>query len=151
MTGFLPTLYVEHGIDLKVAGALVSMVVLANLGGTFGAGMLLQGGWKPKTLLSTGFIAMLCSSLLAVLFSLIGGMIPTTIFAITLRYAPRANAAAASVGLVLQVSACAQFFVPPLSAALVSTTQQWAHIATVTACLSILGILMTLLLFKRYA
>ena len=167
VTGFLPTLYVEHGIDLKVAGALVSMVVLANLGGTFGAGMLLQGGWKPKTLLSTGFIAMLCSSLLAfaasswllfelqlvsaVLFSLIGGMIPTTIFAITLRYAPRANAAAASVGLVLQVSACAQFFVPPLSAALVSTTQQWAHIATVTACLSILGILMTLLLFKRYA
>lgn len=164
VTGFLPTLYVEHGIDLKVAGALVSMVVLANLGGTFGAGMLLQGGWKPKTLLSTGFIAMLCSSLLtfaasswlsfelqfvsAVLFSLIGGMIPTTIFAITLRYAPRANAAAASVGLVLQVSACAQFFVPPLSAALVSTTQQWAHIATVTACLSILGILMTLLLFK---
>ncbi|WP_244782776.1 MFS transporter [Acinetobacter sp. F-1] len=167
VTGFLPTLYVEHGIDLKVAGALVSMVVLANLGGTFGAGMLLQGGWKPKTLLSTGFIAMLCSSLLtfaasswlsfelqfvsAVLFSLIGGMIPTTIFAITLRYAPRANAAATSVGLVLQVSACAQFFVPPLSAALVSTTQQWAHIATVTACLSILGILMTLLLFKRYA
>jgi len=167
VTGFLPTLYVEHGIDLKVAGALVSMVVLANLGGTFGAGMLLQGGWKPKTLLSTGFIAMLCSSLLAfaasswllfelqlvsaVLFSLIGGMIPTTIFAITLRYAPRANAAAASVGLVLQVSACAQFFVPPLSAALVSTTQQWAHIATVTACLSISGILMTLLLFKRYA
>lgn len=167
VTGFLPTLYVEHGIDLKVAGALVSMVVLANLGGTFGAGMLLQGGWKPKTLLSTGFIAMLCSSLLtfaasswlsfelqfvsAVLFSLIGGMIPTTIFAITLRYTPRANAAAASVGLVLQVSACAQFFVPPLSAALVSTTQQWAHIATVTACLSILGILMTLLLFKRYA
>lgn len=167
VTGFLPTLYVEHGIDLKVAGALVSMVVLANLGGTFGAGMLLQGGWKPKTLLSTGFIAMLCSSLLtfaasswlsfelqfvsAVLFSLIGGMIPTTIFAITLRYAPHANAAAASVGLVLQVSACAQFFVPPLSAALVSTTQQWAHIATVTACLSILGILMTLLLFKRYA
>ena len=167
VTGFLPTLYVEHGIDLKVAGALVSMVVLANLGGTFGAGMLLQGGWKPKTLLSTGFIAMLCSSLLAfaasswlsfelqfvsaVLFSLIGGMIPTTIFAITLRYAPRANAAAASVGLVLQVSACGQFFVPPLSAALISTTQQWAHIATVTACLSILGILMTLLLFKRYA
>lgn len=167
VTGFLPTLYVEHGIDLKVAGALVSMVVLANLGGTFGAGMLLQGGWKPKTLLSTGFIAMLCSSLLAfaasswllfelqlvsaVLFSLIGGMIPTTIFAITLRYAPHANAAAASVGLVLQVSACGQFFVPPLSAALISTTQQWAHIATVTACLSILGILMTLLLFKRYA
>jgi hypothetical protein len=43
------------------------------------------------------------------------------------------------------------FFVPPLSAALVSTTQNWAYIAAVTASLSILGILMTLLLFKRYA
>ncbi|WP_180040780.1 CynX/NimT family MFS transporter [Acinetobacter sp. YH12100] len=167
VTGFLPTLYVEQDLDLKLAGMLVSIVVLANLGGTFGAGMLLQRGWKPKTLLTTGFIAMLGSSCLvfaanswllfelqfvsAVLFSLIGGMIPTTVFAITLHYAPHANAAAASVGLVLQVSACGQFFVPPLSAALVSTTQQWAHIATVTACLSILGILMTLLLFKRYA
>lgn len=166
VTGFLPTLYVEHGIDLKVAGALVSMVVLANLGGTFGAGMLLQGGWKPKTLLSTGFIAMLCSSLLtfaasswlsfelqfvsAVLFSLIGGMIPTTIFAITLRYAPRANAAAASVGLVLQVSACAQFFIPTLSAALISATQYWANLAIITVCLSMLGMVMTAYLFKRY-
>lgn len=167
VTGFLPSMYVEHGIDLKVAGILVSIVVLANLGGTFGAGMLLQRGWKPKTLFSTGFTAMLCSSFLAfaasswlmfdlqfisaVLFSLIGGIIPTTVFAITLQHAPRANAAAASVGLVLQLSACAQFFVPPLSAALVSTTQNWAYIAAVTASLSILGILMTLLLFKRYA
>ena len=65
MTGFLPSMYVEHGIDLKVAGVLVSIVVLANLGGTFGTGMLLQRGWKPQTLFSTGFIAMLCSSFLA--------------------------------------------------------------------------------------
>jgi len=44
VTGFLPSRYVEHGIDLKVAGVLVSIVVLVNLGGTFGAGMLLQRG-----------------------------------------------------------------------------------------------------------
>lgn len=167
VTGFLPSMYVENGLDLKVAGMLASMVVVANLGGTFGAGMLLQRGWKPKTLLSMGFIAMLCSSvfafaasswllfelqfLSAVLFSLIGGMIPTTVFAITLHYAPRANAAAASVGLVLQFSACSQLLIPPFSAALVSATHNWANIATVSVCLSILGILMTLFLFKRYA
>ena len=103
VTGFLPSMYVEHGIDLKVTGILVSIVVLANLGGTFGAGILLQRGWKPKTLFSTGFTAMLCSSFLAfaasswlmfdlqfisaVLFSLIGGIIPTTVFAITLQHA----------------------------------------------------------------
>lgn len=39
-------------------------LVLANLGGTFGAGMLLQRGWKPQTLLRVGFIAMLCSNCL---------------------------------------------------------------------------------------
>jgi MFS family permease len=166
VTGFLPTLYVEQGLDLKLAGMLVSMVVLANLGGTFGAGMLLQRGWKPHTLLTSGFIAMLGSSCLvfaanswllfelqfvsAVLFSLIGGMIPTTVFAITLHYAPRAYAAAARVGLVLQISACAQFFIPTLGAALVTTTQYWANLAIITVCLSMLGILMTAFLFKRY-
>ena len=142
------------------------MVVLANLGGTFGAGMLLQQGYRPYTLLSTGFVAMLCSSYLvfaanswlsfelqvvsAVLFSLIGGMIPTTVFAITLHYAPRAYAAAASVGLVLQISACAQFFIPTLSAALISATQYWANLAIITVCLSMLGMVMTAYLFKRY-
>lgn len=166
VTGFLPTLYVKQGLELKLAGMLVSLVVLANLGGTFGAGMLLQRGWKPKTLLTSGFIAMLGSSCLvfavnswllfelqfvsAVLFSLIGGMIPTTVFAITLHYAPRAYAAAACVGLVLQISACAQFFIPTLSAALVTATQYWANLALITVCLSILGILMTAFLFKRY-
>ncbi|MEQ1448690.1 MFS transporter [Acinetobacter lwoffii] len=166
VTGFLPTLYVEQGLDLKRAGMLVSMVVLANLGGTFGAGMLLQQGYRPHPLLSTGFVAMLCSSCLvfaanswlsfelqvvsAVLFSLIGGMIPTTVFAITLHYAPRAYAAAASVGVVLQISACAQFFIPTLSAALISATQYWANLAIITVCLSMLGMVMTAFLFKRY-
>src|SRR5690606_11889830 len=46
VTGFLPTLYVEQDLDLKLAGMLVSIVVLANLGGTFVAGILLQRGWK---------------------------------------------------------------------------------------------------------
>ncbi len=140
VTGFLPTLYVEQGLDLKRAGMLVSMVVLANLGGTFGAGMLLQQGYRPHTLLSTGFVGNASAAVAwyllqipgsrfelqvvsAVLFSLIGGMIPTTVFAITLHYAPRAYAAAASVGLVLQISACAQFFIPTLSAALISATR----------------------------
>lgn len=129
--------------------------------------MLLQRGWQPRTLLWIGFISMILTSFLAfaarswlllelqvasaVLFSLVGGIIPTTVFAITLKYAPRANAAAASVGLVLQVSACAQFFVPPLSASLVSATGQWANIAVVTACLSILGLLMSSYLFRRHA
>lgn len=164
--GFLPSMYVANQIDLKTAGMLASLVVVSNLGGTFGAGMLLQRGWQPKTLLWSGFISMMLTSFLAfaarswlmlelqvlsaVLFSLIGGIIPTTVFAITLKYAPQANVAAASVGLVLQVSAFAQFFVPPLSASLVSATGQWANIALVTVCLSVLGLMMSSYLFRRH-
>ena len=165
VTGFLPSMYVEHGIDLKVAGVLVSIVVLANLGGTFGAGMLLQRGWKPKTLFSTGFTAMLCSSFLAfaasswlmfdlqfisaVLFSLIGGIIPTTVLPL-LCSMPACQCRSSQCGSGFTAFSLCSIFVPPLSAALVSTTQNWAYIAAVTASLSILGILMTLLLFKHY-
>ncbi|MFH7765390.1 CynX/NimT family MFS transporter [Acinetobacter sp. BSP-28] len=165
VTGFLPSMYVADGFDLKVAGGLVSIVVLANLGGTFGAGMLLQRGYQAKTLLILGFIAMCGTSLLAfctghwlsfelqyfsaILFSLLGGLIPTTIFAITLQHVPRANAAAASVGLVLQLSACAQFFIPPFTASLISQSQQWSSIAWVCASLSCIGLLSSLYFFRR--
>lgn len=164
VTGFLPSMYVMHGLDLKLAGLLVSIVVIANLGGTFSAGILLQRGIKPKILLFIGFISMLITSLFifitnawlsfelqvlsAILFSLIGGIIPTTVFSITLNYAPIPMAAAASVGLVIQISACGQFFIPPLSAALVSATSQWSNIAIITCSLCLIGMIVTHYLFK---
>ncbi|WOE31186.1 MULTISPECIES: MFS transporter [unclassified Acinetobacter] len=167
VVGFLPSMYVAENISFKLAGILVSIVVIANLIGTFSAGTLLQRGIAPARLLSVGFISMLVTSFMtfaatawlafewqyiaAILFSLLGGLIPTTVFAITLKYAPRANAAAASVGLVLQISACAQFLVPPLSAAVVSHSQQWSQIAFITAILSCIGLAMTYILLRFYA
>ena len=156
VTGFLPSMYVEHGIDLKVTGILVSIVVLANLGGTFWCRYIVTTWLETQDAIQyriyshavqqlSGFAA---SSWLMFDLQFISAVLftdwwnyPDHCFAITLQHAPHANAAAAS----------AQFFVPPLSAALVSITQNWAYIAAVTASLSILGILMTLLLFKRYA
>lgn len=167
VTGFLPSMYVMHDLDLKLAGLLVSIVVIANLGGTFSAGLLLQRGIPPQRLLWIGFSTMFITSLLifttnawlsfelqvlsAILFSLIGGIIPTTVFAITLNYTPLPTAAAASVGLVIQVSALGQFFIPPLSAAVVSATSQWANIAIITCCLCTIGISITTYLFKIYS
>lgn len=167
LTGFLPSLYVQNGRDLQSAGLLVSLVVLANLGGTFGAGTLLQRGFRPKQLLQIGFVSMIiCSAIVfvapawlafelqylsALLFSLIGGLIPTTVFAITMKYAPQSNAAAASMGLVLQVSACAQFLVPPATAALITATQHWSHAAFVTLCLSGVGLGISHYLFHKAA
>lgn len=167
VVGFLPSMYVAENIPFKLAGMLVSIVVIANLVGTFSAGSLLQRGIAPARLLSFGFMSMLVTSCItfaatawlafplqymaAILFSLCGGLIPTTIFAITLKYAPRANAAAASVGLVLQISACAQFLVPPLSAAIVSHAQQWSKLALISSILSCIGLLMTYVLLRFYA
>ncbi len=167
LVGFLPSLYVSEQIALKTAGMLVAVVVIANLVGTFSAGTLLQRGIKPTLLLNFGFISMLITSFMvfasktwlgfewqylsAILFSLLGGLIPTTVFAITLNYAPQANAVAASVGLVIQISAFAQFIIPPLSAYLVSASQQWGNVAGVTGSLSVLGLLMVYILFHRYS
>ena len=167
VTSFLPSLYVENGLSLKMTGLLVSLVVVANLGGTFGAGMLLQKGWTSQMLLTIGFVGMFITSILtfttnswlpfeiqflnAVLFSMIGGVIPTTIFSMTLHYAPFASAAAASMGLVIQCSALVQFFVPPLSAAFVSATHTWASMSIVTSILCFIALSILFIFFKRYA
>lgn len=167
VTSFLPSLYVEHGLNLKTTGLLVSLVVLANLVGTFGAGMLLQKGWSTQKLLTIGFVGMFFTSILtfttnswlpfeiqflnAVLFSMIGGVIPTTIFSMTLHYAPFASAAAASMGLVIQCSALVQFFVPPLSAAFVSATHTWASMSIVTSILCCIALSIMFIFFKHYA
>lgn len=167
VTSFLPSLYVENGLSLKMTGLLVSLVVVANLGGTFGAGMLLQKGWTTQMLLTIGFVGMFVTSILtfttnswlpfeiqflnAVLFSMIGGVIPTTIFSMTLHYAPFASAAAASMGLVIQCSALVQFFVPPLSAAFVSATHTWASMSIVTSILCFIALSILFIFFRRYA
>ena len=167
VTSFLPSLYVENGLNLKTTGLLVSLVVVANLGGTFGAGMLLQKGWSTQKLLTIGFVGMFVTSILtfttnswlpfeiqflnAVLFSMIGGVIPTTIFSMTLHYAPFSSATAASMGLVIQCSALVQFFVPPLSAAFVSATHTWASMSIVTSILCFIALSILFIFFKRYA
>ena len=85
-----------------------------------------------------------------IIFSLFGGFIPTVVFAVSLHYAPRANAVAASVGLVIQVSALGQFLIPPLSGMLVGYTHDWSNIAWISTILSGLGMCVVMLLFKRY-
>ncbi|WP_286731563.1 CynX/NimT family MFS transporter [Acinetobacter sp. UBA1297] len=164
--GFLPTLYLDEQISLKVAGTLTALVSVSNILGTFASGFLLHRGLAPARLISIGFILMVMMCWLAfstyfnlsfglkylaiMVFSILGGFIPTTIFAISLHYAPQPNATATSIGLVLQVSAFAQLTVPPLTAALISYTQLWSMIAWVSTILSVLGLILTIQLFQRY-
>ncbi|ALH96215.1 CynX/NimT family MFS transporter [Acinetobacter equi] len=167
LVGLLPSMYVNDGLSLKTAGMLVSVVVLANLVGTFSGGSLLQRGISPSRLLNFSLISVLVANIIAfsttkwlsfefkyisaILSSLLGGLIPTTIFAITIQYAPRLNAIAASVGLVIQVSACAQLLIVPLSAFVVTKTQDWSSLAIISSCLCLLGLMMVYFLFQNYS
>lgn len=166
VVGFLPSIYLSHHIDLKVAGILTAFVSIANIFGTIASGWLLHHGFTPRRLLWVGFSTMILMSwvmffladhlaftiqyISVVLFSAVGGLIPTTIFAISLHYAPQSNAIAASVGLILQFSALGQFLLPPLTAMLVTQTHDWSNIAWVTTTLSILGIFLVWRLFKAH-
>lgn len=166
LVGFLPSIYMGQHIDLKYAGLLTAGVALVNVVGTLAAGFLMHRGLKARQLLICGFVTMCVSSWIAlghyvelpftlrylavILFSLLGGFIPTVVFAISLHYAPRANAVAASVGLVIQVSALGQFLIPPLSGLLVGYTHDWSNIAWISTLLSGLGMVVVMLLFKRY-
>lgn len=98
--GFLPSIYLNHQIQLKSAGALTAFVSIANILGTLAAGLLLHRGLQPKTLMRYGFGTMLLMSwitfylssylafgwqyLSVILFSTIGGFIPATVFSTSL-------------------------------------------------------------------
>lgn len=164
--GFLPSLYLSHHISLETAGILTALASMSNITGTFLAGFLLQRNISPGALIKSGFIVMALMSWVAfsdhfnaafslqylsvVLFSIISGLIPPTVFALSLSHAPRPNATAASIGLILQVSALAQFLIPPLAAALVSHTQHWADLVWVSGTLSLCGVMVAGWLFRAY-
>lgn len=166
LVGFLPSIYLGQHIDLQYAGVLTAGVALVNVVGTLAAGFFMHHGLKAQQLMIFGFMMMCLSSWVAlghfiespfairyfavILFSLFGGFIPTVVFAISLYYAPRANAVAASVGLVIQVSALGQFLIPPLSGLWVSYSHDWSNIAWISTLLSGLGCCVVLLLFKRF-
>lgn len=114
LVGFLPSIYLSHQIALEYAGLLTAGVAFVNVIGTLSAGFLMHRGLKARQLMIFGFICMCLGSWLAlgqyadlpfvaqyfgvIIFSLFGGFIPTVVFAVSLHYAPRANAVAASVG-----------------------------------------------------
>lgn len=128
---WLPTFLNEAmGFDLSTAATATAIVVLANVFGCLLGGWLLHRGASARGLIQIGALAMgLCSVGiflpvlpdaarlgLAVIFSLLGGLIPPSLFNLVPRVAPRAALVAAGNGLLLQGSAIGQFTGAPLVA-----------------------------------
>lgn len=152
--GFLPTVYAQAQIASVAAGALTALVAAANIVGNISAGRWLRRGVAPRTLLRVGFAAMAVGAAFAfmplldlgagtrfaavLVFSLLGGMVPATLFALSIRLAPDRGTVATTVGWMQQCSAFGQFLGPPLVGWIAKLAGGW-HWTWVPTCLCCLA------------
>jgi CP family cyanate transporter-like MFS transporter len=159
--GFLPTIYEQAGIGAASRGALTALASAINITGNIGAGRLLQAGVRPVTLLRVGLVAMAASAFVAfagaggggasptvrylaiLAFSTLGGMVPATLFALSMRLAPDERTVSTTVGWMMQWSAIGQFVGPPAAAFVASRVGGWHWTWAVTGAAAAVGLLLT--------
>ncbi|GAA4287578.1 MFS transporter [Georgenia daeguensis] len=157
---FLPTMYADAGRDVGSAAALGALVAGVNAVGNLGAGAALHRGARPPVLWVTGFAAMGLAAVVAfgvapllgpdvelgvrygavLVFSAVGGVVPTTVVAGLMRTAPSAAAMGTALGMGQQLNALGQFAGPPVVAAVAQGTGTWDLTWTVTAAFAACGI-----------
>jgi CP family cyanate transporter-like MFS transporter len=157
--GFLPSIYVQAGIGGGTVGLLTALAAAVNIIGNVGSGRLLQRGLRPQTLLYIGFATMSLGALMAfalaesqpllryagvLLFSMVGGMIPGTLFSLAVRLAPGDDTISTTVGWMQQWSAAGQFAGPPLVAWVAGAVGGWQWTWAVTGACSLIGGLLAL-------
>ena len=146
----MPTIYALAGGARGLAGWLTALAAAANIVGNVAAGRLLEQGVRPLTLLRTAFVAMALGALLAftpeldarlqyaavLVFSALGGLIPATLFSLSVRLAPSPAAVSSTVGWIQQWSAIGQFTAPPLVAwvAVRAVGWQWTGAVCLACC-----------------
>lgn len=142
--GFLPSLYGTLGLPAGWAAAATALAAAVNIIGNVGSGRLLQRGAAPAHLLYAGFATMGVGGVLAfglvgdgspalaavrygsvLLFSMVGGLIPGTLFSLAVRMAPTEGTVSTTVGWMQQWSALGQFFGPPLVAWVATVSGGW--------------------------
>jgi MFS transporter, CP family, cyanate transporter len=158
--GFLPTIYQEQGMSAIAIGWLTAFAVFANVVGNIAAGSS-KFRADPWLVVSIAACVMsLCSAVVLgtmqqffgiefsfatrfsaiVLFSLIGGFIPSTIFGLVASLAPALKngekAVGTTAGMFQQGSAFGQVMTPPLIAWTVQRSGDWANAWWVMAALT---------------
>lgn len=169
--GFLPTIYAQAGFAGSVTAVLTALVAAVNMVGNIVSGRLLTRGVQAQTLLYIGFCAMGFGTLLAfvtfplapgaaglppvvrfmavLLFSMVGGMIPGTLFSLAVRLAPSERTVSTTVGWMQQWAAFGQFAGPPLVAWVASGVGGWHWTWSVTGACSVAGLVLARQLGRR--
>jgi MFS family permease len=168
VVGFLPTIYTQAGVSGAATGALTALAAAVNVVGNVASGRLLQAGAAPTRLLRASFVVMALSAAAAfaeacgglppalryaavLSFSMVGGMIPATLFTLAVRLAPGEDTLAASVGWVQQWSAFGQFAGPPLVAWVAARVGGWQWTWAVSAACSLAGLWLAARIARRLA
>jgi CP family cyanate transporter-like MFS transporter len=160
VVGFLPTVYAQLGLTPIAAGMLTAVVSVANAAGNMLGASLLHRGHRATRLIATGFAVMGAGSVAAYVhvdgaplplavryaavlaFSLVGGLIPSSLFALSTRMAPSDRTLGSTVGWMQQWSAFGQFGGPPLAGWLAGVMGGWQFTWIVTAALSAAGLVL---------
>ena len=158
--GFLPAIYLEAGVSGAATGVLTALAAAVNMAGNLASGRLLHAGVRPTRLLATGFVTMGLTSAAAfaavdaatlppalryaaiLVFSMVGGLIPATLFSLAVRLAPSEQTLSSTVGWMQQWSALGQFAGPPLVAWVASRSGGWQWTWVATGACSLLGLLL---------
>lgn len=145
VVGFLPTIYAQAGLPAAHAALATALAAGVNMVGNIASGRMLQRGVPGPLLMQCGFTAMAVGVLVAfapwtdatgvpaamsryagvLLFSMLGGLVPGTLFALAVRVAPDEGTVSTTVGWMQQWSSIGQFAGPPLVALLAARTGGW--------------------------
>lgn len=169
--GFLPTIYAQAGFSGGVTAVLTASVAAINMIGNIASGRLLGRGVKPAGLLYLGYGVMALGTILAfatipltaggdglppgirfvgvLLFSMVGGLIPGTLFSLAVKLAPSEQTVSTTVGWMQQWAAMGQFSGPPLVAWVAGRMEGWQWTWVVTAACSMVGIVLARQLGQR--
>lgn len=166
--GFLPTIYAQSGLPAVYVAPATALVAGVNMIGNIAAGRALQRGVAPPLLLQAGYLAMAAGAVVAfapwtesgslevaaaryagvVLFSMMGGLVPATLFWLAVRLAPDEGAVSTTVGWVQQWSSLGQFAGPPLAALLAARSGDWSRTWWITTAFAACGCVVALLVAR---
>lgn len=153
-TAFLPTLLVEQNhLELELASRLTALLILVNAVGNVLAGWLLKRGSKRHHLLPLAFlvggvaisvaylhgVSLEMRLLGAMIFTLVGGIIPGTLFATAPLLASSPAATGLLIGLMLQSSGVGQWIGPIALPAAIEAAGTWSAGGLLFLTLAITG------------
>ena len=164
VVGFLPTIYKDAGFSAGAIGLLSALAAGIIMSGNIGAGRLLARGAVPGVVLASGYIFMGLGAALAfglqghplwqyagvLLFSSVGGLIPGTLFGMSMKLAPTTDTVSTTVGWMQQWSSLGQFAGPPVVAALAVWAGGWHQTWIVSAACALVGVSLAVLLQRLW-